>query len=127
MQLALFLYLTDFIGNVDRVLSFIMVAYPIILLGFGFAWVLTNDGYIEDAHASVVKTQTQVHKKWWVWGLSILLAVAIPTQRTMYLMLGSIYLSESKIPAKVATALELKLDDIIKELKEDGRQKVTKA
>jgi hypothetical protein len=63
-----------------------------------------------------------IYKRIWIMIIVFLIVIITPTKQTMYLMLGSSYLSQSNIPAKVSAALELKLDDVIQKLKDKDKK-----
>lgn len=122
MKLALFLYLTDFFGNLS-IMSFLLpLVYFIAITILFFGVVLTCDSYSKCENNLIQIVLKKFVSKWWIVVLAIIICIGVPAQRTMYLILGSIYLSESNLPAKVSQALELKLDDIIKEMKSDNQK-----
>jgi heme/copper-type cytochrome/quinol oxidase subunit 2 len=126
MKLAFFLYLTDILHSINEVFIFLIVIYFAVLAGFIFISATTQDNCDKEIHNSAIAATKKIIYKWWAIALIALISLAIPTQRTMYLMLGSIYLSKSNLPSKVSQALELKLDDIIKEMKQDNDKKESK-
>lgn len=114
MGLALWLYLTDFIGNIDGLCIFVIIIYIVLLPVI--AIVEHDDDESKGLHC--------ILRKWWIPVLAIFISVFIPAQRTMYLMLGASYLSQSKVPDKVSKVLDLKLDSIISDLTKDNAKKI---
>jgi hypothetical protein len=45
-----------------------------------------------------------------------IICVFIPSEKTIYLMVGTNYLKDSTLPLQIQKAIQLKLDDIIKNL-----------
>lgn len=118
MTLAQILYLTEVVSNVGCVIGFIVLIFGISTVILSFIWGLTTsmDGYSEDSILTVILKK--IFSKSWVIGLCLLVGTAIPSKETMYLMLGATYLQQSNLPTKVSEVLDLKLDDVIKQLKE---------
>jgi hypothetical protein len=121
MKLALFLYLTDLVGNIDTITSICFIIYGGLALIGGFAFCITTDSWMREEHECVKELLKRLTSKWWIFPIALSISVVLPTKRTMHLMLGSVYLSNSNLPSKVSQALELKLDDIIDELKHDKK------
>lgn len=121
MNLATVLYLVDFIHNLDGIIGIVILFYLLALIPLLFMWLAVEDDP-RDSKFSLLQTYKKfILNKAWVLITAIFLSVVIPTEKTMYLMLGSVYLSKSNLPAKVSQALELKLDDVIKELKKKNK------
>lgn len=128
MTLTSCLYLVEVISNINDIIGILLlisivgILVPIIVWGMSF---ILDEHHLRDSIYKVFKLH---YKKAWILIILIALNVIIPTKKTMYLMLGTNYLSQSGIPTKVSQALELKLDDIIQELKpkesDDGQGKV---
>ena len=115
MNLTTALYLTDFLGSIGDT-SFPLGVGGLFVLGIAaIGRVLCCDEYI-DRKGAFERTWISVLKKWPIPLVFMSISCAIPSKSTMYMMLGSSYLQDSSIPTKVSRALELKLDDYIKEL-----------
>lgn len=113
MSIAFSLYLCDLASNINAFLL-VMFWIPIIVLiiTYFFSGVtLSIEGECEFKMAKLI------YSKIWIALLAGLLSLPIPSKNTMYLMLGSSYLQNSALPSKVSQALELKLDDVIDQLK----------
>lgn len=111
MTLTSALYLVDIVNNLNEffcILIFVGICI-LVCVGIAYAIVLT-DRDKPDVTAKILK-------RYWIVILFMLIEIPIPSKSTMYLMLGSTYLEQSNLPKKVGEALELKLDDYIKELK----------
>jgi hypothetical protein len=115
MNLTFWLYIADLIVRTYSIFDFIFggfvlfICILILLTTFG-----TDDKDIQTFTESMWK---KIYKKLWLIILFLLLFIAIPSKKTIYLMLGSSYLSSNNLPIKIQQALELKLDDVIKDLK----------
>lgn len=118
MSLNTALYLVNIIDNVNQGISIIFVLGIICLIACLIAYGLWSIDQDEDCYpVNIVK----ILKKWWVLIVILIATIPIPSKSTMYLMLGSIYLEQSNLPRKVTQALELKLNDYIKEFQEEGK------
>lgn len=111
MSLTLILYLTDIFNNLSCAIFILIILYFGILLCTFVAW---ENSYSADEEAK--SRFNKVAKNGWVVIVLIFFCSIIPSKSTMYLMMGSSYLSSSNLPSKVSQALELKLDDVIKDL-----------
>lgn len=116
MTLSQWLYLVDVLDNIDTLIGLSVFSFLAFLVIFGVVssvWHDDDDGFPE----WVRKAWSSIYRKMWVFFVALSVSLLIPSQKTMYLMLGSSYLSTTGIPTKVQQALELKLDDVINELK----------
>lgn len=114
MGLAFWLYITDFVGNIDGLCLIVSVSYVILLVIV----------FIGDDADKDYKVLEYFFKKWWILAIAIGISVFIPAQRTMYLMLGASYLSQSNVPDKVSKILDLKLDSIMADLTKASEKKI---
>lgn len=57
----------------------------------------------------------------WIPALAVSICAFIPSQKTMYMMMGTHYLEDTKIPHQVKEIIESKLEDYLKELKKDDK------
>lgn len=113
MNLSTAIYLTELIDNAKGIL---------LVLSFllGLLMVLTIPLYLcanDNGDEYIVQICEKVLKKYWLLIVILGAMIPLPSKEAMYLMLGSSYLEQSNIPTKVSQALELKLDDYIKELR----------
>jgi hypothetical protein len=117
MTLSSVLYLTDVISSIDNVLGTIQFIYMLSIVVCLFIYIMSS--FIENEPSEMAKKiLTLLYKKLWLFLIILSVQVLIPTKQTMYLMLGANYLQQSNLPGKVSEVLELKLDDIIKQLKD---------
>lgn len=121
MTLSLLLYLTEIIHNIDLVFG--VITTLVILSSFAgvFFWCATNDGYHDKGHAQAYQFLMYLLKKSWILIIVIFIQIFIPTKTTMYMMLGSKYLSDSNIPAQVSEILQIKLNDVLKKIKKENK------
>jgi heme/copper-type cytochrome/quinol oxidase subunit 2 len=106
MSIELFLYLIDLIASIgimSCLLFFILIIILIVELIKAF-----ND----DDDEGKFKYSTKLKKYFCILAIIIMI---IPSEKTMYLMLGSNYLKKSDIPQKVELAINKKLDEYLNE------------
>jgi heme/copper-type cytochrome/quinol oxidase subunit 2 len=114
MTLTAALYLTDILTSVKEVIVVLAIVGVVVIL---FASILFFSVESTDSDADQqMNSCMRIIKKWPYVALLVMLIVILPSKKTMYLMLGATYLQDSNLPTKVSKALELKLDDYIKEL-----------
>lgn len=122
MSLTLLLYLVEVAHSIDCLLGFFTVIY-VLMLGFlSIGWFVTNDGYEQDKHEIFGSILKKVSKKSWIFIICVCLQIIIPTKTAMYMMLGSSYLTDSNIPSQVSEILNLKLNNILTDLKKNKEE-----
>lgn len=121
MGLAFWLYAVDFISNIDSVFFFILFSYITLLVIFGLVWLAVDVKEYQEALYLLIK---KIVFKWWVAIIVLFLSVFIPNQKTMYMMLGASYLSQSNLPEKVSKILDSKLDNVLEEMNDLRKKKV---
>ena len=114
MNLSTAIYLTELVDNINKSLT-ILFALGILAILISIPIYLCA---VDADELEISKITKKILKKYWVLILMLVISAPIPSKNAMYLMLGSSYLEQSNIPTKVSQALELKLDDYIKELRE---------
>lgn len=115
MTVTTALYLVDLCENINILLGIFMI---LGLIALGIACVgriMCLDEYIDRSGNAKIAWE-KIIKKWPVVFVTGLVACLLPLKSTMYMMMASSYLADSHLPAKVSQALEIKLDDYIKEL-----------
>lgn len=113
MSLSLLLYIVDVISNMNCLLSLLFFIISGSLLVLLIAFVCSDD----DDKEKLITILKYIYKKIWICISIVILIIILPSSTTMYLMLGTSYLQSTNIPIKVQQALELKLDDVISELR----------
>jgi hypothetical protein len=113
MGLTFWLYITDFFSNINDFCGITWFVYIFVLGLFMVVWGTSDDDETMELMSKFIKKMLRFS---WIPILFIFISVFIPSQRTMYLMIGSTYLSKSDLPSKVSQVLELKLDDIIADM-----------
>lgn len=122
MSLTLLLYLVEISHSIDCLLGFFTVIY-ILMIGFlSLGWFVSNDGYNEDKNELFGSILKKVSKKSWIFIICLFLQIIIPTKTAMYMMLGSGYLTDSNIPSQVSEILNLKLNNILTDLKKNKEE-----
>lgn len=116
MTLAQVLYLTSVIENLNSIICIFVFFYIIgsAILAFVYG-VMTVSG---DEREGIEKFIKYYYGKLWIFIICLIITILTPSKNTMYLMLGATYLQQSNLPTKVSEVLDLKLDDVIKQLKE---------
>jgi hypothetical protein len=114
MSLELMLYLVDILGSLN-VLLFISIV--VIFSIFLFIFFQFNPYNNEEESFKYIKFYV---KRFGII-LTVLLPIFIltPSTKTLHLIIGTNYLKESNIPAKVLKVLNNKLDQYIKEDKKN--------
>lgn len=110
MSLTSSLYLIEVVSNIDCVLCISFICM-LIALAFCFSCFVNSDDKEE-----YVKFAKFINKLFFPLLMVGFIILFIPSKQSMYMMLGSKYLSDSTIPAKVQQALSLKIDGYIDEL-----------
>ena len=120
MTLSTWLYLTGLLSNIDMINSILVTlscfAFFILII-FYFVLYVNEDDSGKNKFKEFVKL---LSKKWYLFILYIIFACAIPSEKTMYLILGSNYLTSSDVPAKVSKILNLKLDELLADTNKDS-------
>lgn len=121
MNITFYLYMAEVVENLKGYCTVTIGISVIATLLILFATAVTNDGYNEDARKAndfLMNLLTKIYSKVWFFILICLINIFTPSKHTMYLMAGTYYLQSSTLPTKVSEVLNLKLDDVIKELKD---------
>ena len=121
MNLPILIYLADISSGIKDFTGAIAVIFIIVIGIIIFLWMITNDGYNNEKHAEVDIFLKYLTKKSWIIAIMLMISISIPSQTTIYMMLGSSYLADSKIPSQVSEILDLKLKDVLKELKKENK------
>lgn len=117
MTLTTLLYLTDLLSNIENVSSTLSILYVVALMVTLLFMALSAISEDEGMQVRSRKTFNILYDRHWIFLIALTINIVIPSEKTIYLMLGTAYLSDTKIPAQVQEALELKLGDVIKTLK----------
>lgn len=108
MNIELFLYLIDILNGIRLVLYIALIFSTIIYILHVFF-----SSHKEDNRESLKKTLKYGNKIKWYYIIMLIFYLLIPSQKTMYLMMGSHYLKNSQIPSKVEMVLNKKLDEYL--------------
>jgi hypothetical protein len=123
MTITTWLYLINIVENINIICGFFFA----VLLIFIFVMLITAFFYIDyDIKNStsidyLIKLKS-IFKLLPYMMLIIGINIIIPDKNTMYMMLGSSYLSRSDVPKKVAEIINYKLEDILTKLKSDDKK-----
>ena len=112
MSIEWFLYLTNIVKNLNDNLSFVVFVLIIIL---GIMWFIK--GVVKAAEERDIFLNIYYYSKWAmkIFIPVILISSFIPSERTMYLILGAHIIKQSDLPSKVELVIEKKLDEYLKE------------
>lgn len=119
MSITLLLYLVELLHNVDEFSGWVFLIFGLSLGLLSFGWMFSKDMCSTETNGIISGLIKKLWKNSWVLVVAIVISIFVPSQKTMYLMLGTSYLSSTKLPTKVEQALELKLDSVIDELRHD--------
>ena len=111
MNIEFFIYLADVLPGLG---CFLSVTGTIGLIVFSIVTFICSRALIEDDQFNISELKKiKLHYIFTVIFLSLFIGAFIPSQKTMYLMLGSSYLKNSTIPTKVEQVLNKKLDEFL--------------
>lgn len=114
MNIETMIYLANVFPNVSCLIT---VSSVVILIITPIAFIITID--VNDFDEEGKKAKIFVHKYLignikWVF-VALFISMVIPSERTMYLMLGANFLKSSSLPSKVEMAIEKKIDSYLNE------------
>lgn len=112
MNIEAFIYLSSVLPSIGGALTIITVSGLFILSGVAF-FIIGQKDYNENG-LDVLK-KYRIFKIFFALVFCGFLSCFFPSQKTMYLMLGSHYLKDSNIPSKVELLLNKKLDEYLAE------------
>lgn len=116
MSIELVLYLIDIFQSINGFAIVGLIFYlfvTIIIIG------MHHFAYYDYEKEKATYFLNILKNKLWIVFLSIFLCIFIPSQKTMYLMLGANFLKNSSLPSKVEMAIEKKIDEYLVEDKEN--------
>ncbi len=118
MSIELLLYSIEILSNIDKVLGMAFAFYFVFaLIVFGFLFIDRIACYNDDDVKEWYKTLINLKKytKWYFipFLTIIIVSIFIPSEKTMYMMMGSHYLKKSDLPSKVEMVLNKKLDEYL--------------
>lgn len=115
MSIEWFIYFADILPNIGGFLGFICgVGMLVLAVVSGFMATYASDN---DEPIFSFLRQNKVFKILAALIFCGFLSLIFPSQKTMYLMLGSHYLKNSNMPAKIEQVLNKKLDEYLDEEK----------
>lgn len=109
MSIEWFLYLSDILPCLGIILGVgALISFIIIAIGFM--------GTCDDEESTIGYINF-IKKYIWIPFLAILISILLPSQKTMYLIMGANALKKSDIPSKVERVIDKKLDEFLVEKK----------
>ncbi len=117
MSIELVLYLIDLLGNLSK--SIWVINIVLIGLSAGMFFISINDW---SENSDVEWTDTifnKIRKYFLIIPVSMFLTCFIPSEKTMYMMIGANVIKSSTIPSKVEEVINKKLDEYLTEEKKD--------
>lgn len=119
MSIELTLYLIDFFGNLGGLCGGLVISSGIVYVIFAFFASINHFSEGRDYDKTFLCKLNKLAKSmlgWWL--LMAFITCAIPSQKTMYMMISASVLKSSTIPTKVEQAIEKKLDEYL----QDGKK-----
>lgn len=108
MSIELLLYFIDLLKGVGNLLE---VMALILLIPSIACAMIAYYGYEEDEEKAYAYS-----KRCFKWSIVIgILSLFIPSQSTMYMMVGTRYLKDSNLPAKVEELFNKKIDELLQD------------
>src|ERR1700722_20762749 len=113
MSVSFAIYLISLVNNINISFSIItgMATMGLAVSGVG---ILANSNCNDDDH-DLVKSKYYFKNAGIVFIISMFICTVVPSEKTMYLMIGARYLQNSLIPSKVENILNKKLDEYLTE------------
>ena len=120
MSIEMVLYSIDVLNNIGVILGTLIACFAMLggaaaLISLGVLMSCGEDS-IQSDHARKTLNVVKSYFGWFI--LIILISSLVPSEKTMYLMLGADYLKNSTLPSKVELALEKKIDKYLEETEE---------
>lgn len=110
MGIEVILYLINLIKNIDLFFSVIIgVSILIILFCLFISLIILSDEAGEWPRTPIYKIRKYII----IVPIIILISCIFPSEKTMYMMIGSHYLKASTIPSKVEQVINKKLDEYL--------------
>lgn len=111
MSIEMVLYLIGVLHNLGTFLGITLCMSIVAIIISGSVWFAVCDSV-----ETVKRLKGKLLLPVWIFILTGLISLAIPSQKTMYMMLTCNVANKSEIPEKVMKAIELKLDEYIDEV-----------
>lgn len=115
MSVAIWIYIIEVVNNFNAGLN-VIFGFLIATL-FIYAIISFFVQGDEDLRESMLKSWVWISKKTYILVIVFCVLCIVPSKTSMYLMLGSAYLKDTNVPAKVYEALNLKLDNVINDMR----------
>lgn len=118
MNFELLIYLIDVISSLDSINAFIL--FLVISIGIFFIIAFLFSWFHEDEENNIIKKiPNKIFYRYFILlFFTMFLGVFLPSEKTMYLMIGSHYLSKTEIPFKIEAVINKKLDELLKNEKD---------
>ena len=119
MNIELVLYLIDIVANINVAIGLILGLLIIIFIIIG----IISLSQWSDTYNKTEWKETSLYKSksYFLFGFFIIIPLMclIPSQKTMYMIVGANVIKSSTIPSKVEQAINKKLDEYLTEEKKD--------
>ncbi len=110
MSITVMIYLIEVLNGINE-LFFILFVIGLPIIGISS---LIYASLISDhPDDPLLLNAIYILKKYWILIIVVVITILIPSKKSMYLMLGSKYISQSSVPTKVEKAITLKIDEYI--------------
>lgn len=116
MNIESVIYLTDILHNIDFISGmFFIIGLILTMLCLAFGGFARIDSSKEWEESFLYKFSTFLKIHIYKIIIFIVISCLIPSQKTMYLMIGANYLKSSELPSKVEIAINKKIDEYLLE------------
>jgi hypothetical protein len=112
MSIELILYFVDFLKSISSFLSLLTIMFFLVFI---ICVILAIVAEFDDDKDEKQVAYSYMYKcfKYFVW--VAIISFFIPSQSTMYMMLGARYLKDSNLPEKVHELINKKIDELLKD------------
>lgn len=112
MSIELVLYLIEILENIGNFLSVITVLLLVSFIFCIIASAIMVEIHVVEWHETTIY---KIRNYLWILPFLFLISCFIPSQKTMYMMIGANVIKSSAIPSKVEQAINKKLDEYLSE------------
>ncbi len=116
MSIALLIYFAGMFGSIGTVCIFIIIFSCIAMIIFGIMLIVT--GYCNNKEdLEYMTAKGNFNKSLAVLIIASAIVCIVPSEKTVYMMLGANIAGKTEIPQKLVDVIDLKLTEILNESK----------
>lgn len=124
MTIETVLYSINIINNFDFIFGvFFTIGVIATIACFAMGGFGRIDADVEWEQSFLYKFTSFIKSHMYKIIIFIFIGCLIPSEKTMYLMLGANYLKSSELPSKVELAISKKIDEYLLETKKENKEK----